>query len=89
MEKYFSLLEGSPLFAGITEEELHALLPALGGRTASYGKGEQLLRAGESVTALGVILEGQALVIQEDFWGNCSLLAALPLTGCACRLCRL
>lgn len=82
MEKYFSLLEHSPLFAGITEEEFSALLPALSGRTASYHKGELILRAGESVTSLGVVLEGRALVMQEDFWGNCSLLAVLDPGQC-------
>ena len=82
MKKETDLLLASPLFSGITGEELEQLLPALGARRAAYGRGEYLLRAGEPTSVRGVVLEGRALVVQEDFWGSRQLLAALGPGQC-------
>ena len=82
MKKDLEILETSPLFAGLTRQELEALLPALRARHVRGDKGEYLLHAGEVIHSLGVVLSGAALVIQEDFWGSRSLLAALGPGSC-------
>ncbi len=70
-------LQTSPLFSAMDLAEREAMLERLGGKVVSYRKGAFLLREGEPVTALGVLLEGGALIVQEDFWGNRSVMAAV------------
>lgn len=67
----------SALFRGITDQEMPGLLDCLGAQEKSYGRGEIILQAGEPVTGLGLMLEGAAQVVQYDYWGNRSILAAL------------
>ena len=40
-------------------------------------KRQYLLRAGAPCSSAGLLLSGRALIIQEDFWGNRNVLAAL------------
>lgn len=82
MEKYFPILENSPLFIGIRQEELGEMLHCLQARTAQYAKGAYILHAGTPVDSLGVLLSGKALVIQEDFWGSRNLMASLSPGQC-------
>lgn len=77
MEKYFPILENSPLFSGICQDELREMLHCLQARTAQFTKGDYILHAGDPVDSLGVLLTGKALVVQEDFWGSRNLMAPL------------
>ena len=65
------------LFRGLQPEEIAAVLPCLSARQATFRKGQFLLREGDEVHAPGVLLTGEAEILQEDFWGNRNLLAAL------------
>lgn len=49
-----------PLFRGIVPEELNTLLVCLGAYERSYAKGETLVREGDDVTDIGVLLQGYA-----------------------------
>ena len=82
MEKNHKILTQSPLFAGVSGEEVEELLHCLQARTARYPKGSYLLRAGDTTDSLGVVLEGRALVIHEDFWGSRNLMASLAPGQC-------
>ena len=77
MKKYLPIICQSALFDGVSRQEAGEMLHCLNGRTASFQKGEYLLRAGEPGDCLGLLLEGQALVVHEDFWGGRNLLASL------------
>ncbi len=59
-----------PLFRGIDSTELPELLTCVGGVRRRYEKGDLLLRRGERVTQLGVVLSGGVHIVREDFWGN-------------------
>ena len=63
------------LFSGISDEELAAMLSCLGARIDTFPKGSRLLRAGESVEEVGLVLAGSALIVQEDIWGNRNILS--------------
>ena len=77
MEKYRNLLQNFQLFSGIDRQELEAMLHCLDARIVDYKKGAYILRSGGSIDALGLILEGRILIIQEDFWGNRNILSAI------------
>lgn len=77
MEEYFSVIKSSPLFSSINEDEIKAILSCLDVRTTSYKKDEFILRFGESIKAVGIVLFGRALITQEDIWGNRNIVSTL------------
>ena len=76
MEQYFEVLLASRLFAGVSRGELEAMLVCLGARTAHYARGSEILRTGEQIRCLGLVLSGTVHVLREDFWGNRNILTA-------------
>lgn len=75
MKNYLPVIRSSPLFFGISEEELAAMLACLGTREESSPKDAFLLRVGDTAESIGLVLEGSVLVIQEDVWGNRNILS--------------
>ncbi len=75
MEDYLYVLLSSQLFSGISENELRAILSCLDARIEDFPKGAFVLRTGDVVDSIGLILSGNALVIQEDIWGNRNILS--------------
>lgn len=67
-------LPATPLFLGLTEEEVRAALVALDTRRRPFVKDELLLQAGQRVTHLGLILAGQVHIEHLDVWGSTTLL---------------
>ena len=75
MKDFISIIRSSPLFSGISEEELAAMLSCLGARKESFPKDAFLLRAGDTAEAIGLVLSGSVLIVQEDIWGNRNILS--------------
>ena len=79
MEKIFGVLEGCPLFAGISREDLGAMLDCLGARRSEVKKGQVILAEGEPARFVGIVLEGRVQIEKVDFYGNRSILTqAVP-----------
>lgn len=79
MEKILSAAGASPLFAGVEPEALQAMLQCLQYRVQDYPKGAYILRGGEEVEALGLLISGSILLVQEDYWGNRNILAEVSV----------
>ena len=75
MQEFFPVIRSSPLFSGISEEELAAMLTCLDAKKESFPKDAFLLRAGDTAESIGLVLSGSVLVIQEDIWGNRNILS--------------
>ena len=75
MQEFFPVIRSSPLFFGISEEELAAMLICLDAKKESFPKDAFLLRAGDTAESIGLVLSGSVLVIQEDIWGNRNILS--------------
>ena len=58
------------------------MLHCLEVRPETYQKDEYILRAGARVEAFGVVITGKVMIIQEDFWGNRNILAAVGAGHC-------
>lgn len=71
---YLPVLLDSPLFEGFPEEDLRHTLTCLQGEVHAYSRGEVIYSEGTKVTKIGLILEGSIDSIQEDYWGNRTLL---------------
>ena len=71
MKKFF---ETTPsILEGIEQRDLPRLLNSLGAHRRSYARGEAVSHAG-SRCIIGVLLSGRVQIVQEDLWGNRSVI---------------
>ena len=77
MKKFFSVLRKCPLFQGVTEDDLTAMLGCLEAKVVHFTARETILSEGEPVRFIGVILSGSARIVQMDYFGNRSIVAGI------------
>lgn len=77
MERYFPVLTRCALFQGMGQEDIKAMLGCLGARFASVSKGAPAFLEGDPAQLVGIVLSGGAQVVQEDYYGNRSVLSIL------------
>ncbi len=70
----FVFLSKTALFRGTAPGEAEEMLGCLGALTREFGRGEQVLRRGDPVRALGMVLTGSVLIQSDDVWGNTTVL---------------
>ncbi|WP_124066655.1 Crp/Fnr family transcriptional regulator [Clostridium sp. E02] len=75
MDKYLPILKKSSLFSGVRSEEITVMLKCLSARVKHYKKEEFIIRSGDYVHSVGMMLSGAALIIQEDFWGKRTIIS--------------
>ncbi len=75
MKEFFSIIRSSRLFSGISEDEISAMLDCLGARKESFSKDSFVLRTGDTVEEIGLVLSGSVFIIQEDIWGNRNIIS--------------
>lgn len=68
------VVQKCPLFAGIDETQLNSLFSCLNAKETTYQKEEFVFRVDEPAAMVGVVLSGSVNVVQEDFWGNRTIL---------------
>ena len=69
------ILKNSELFAGGTEDEIEAMFSSLAGIIKEYKKNEFVLRTGDQISTLCMVLSGSVYIIKEDFWGNRNIIS--------------
>lgn len=74
---YAPVLETCQLFNGVEQEQYEVLLNCLGAHAEHYDKNEFIFNRGDEALYVGVVLKGTAHIIQEDFWGNRTIIASL------------
>jgi len=79
MEGFLKMVESSirncALFRSIDEESVATLLNCLGARRSLYKKTEFIFHVDDVASSVGVVVKGSVNVIQEDYWGNRTILA--------------
>lgn len=75
--KYMPVLTSAGLFDGLTEEDIESVLSCLSAEMPDFPKNSFIMRRGERCERIGLVLSGSVLVMQEDFWGNRSIMAKL------------
>lgn len=75
MKKYISILKNTQLFSGASEKDIEAMLGCLQARLCTYKKGEYVLREGERVERLMMLVEGELHIQRDDYWGNRSIVS--------------
>ena len=79
MKNYLDVLKTVKLFQGIGESNLQSLLSCLCGKVIHYEKGQTIFFSGESIGQFGIVLSGQVQIVQDDFYGNRSILAKIDI----------
>ena len=66
-------LQTTSLFRGLNTEEIRQILTCLGSHETSFSKDAVIFRGGDTVTEVGLILEGSVNVIAYHYWGGSSI----------------
>lgn len=74
MKKYIPILKKSSLFAGVREEEIESMLGCLQAKMKSFKKGDYVLRQGEYLSCIPVLVHGGLHIQNDDYWGNRSII---------------
>jgi CRP-like cAMP-binding protein len=81
MKNFYDVLKGCDLFSEMTEAELQALLACRSAGQSGFKKGGFIFFAHDPAARVGVVIEGGVHVIQEDYWGNRTILAHIGQGG--------
>ena len=77
MENYVSVLQKSPLFSGLSDADIEKLSACISAREKQAKREEFIFRAGDAVRHVYLILSGSMHIIDEDFWGNRTLIETM------------
>ena len=77
MNDFFPVLQSCPLFAGIAESDLAALLNCLSAVQKRFKKNGMVFFAGRKTDSMGIVLSGAVHVLRDDFWGKRKLVARI------------
>ena len=75
--KNIDFLMTTPLWKGLKEEEIEAILPCLRSEEKFIKKGEFVYRMGDPISSLGVLLQGKLSIEHDDLWGNKTILSMI------------
>lgn len=69
-----SFLAKTGPFRALTEDEIRAVIPCLEPREEVYGRGDLILRAGDCVSAFGLVERGCVNIVINFYWGKSILM---------------
>lgn len=75
MEKHFSEIRSCSLFDEIEDEKLMKMLHCLGATIQHYSKNQTIMEEGKPAKCIGILLNGSAQLVQNDYYGNRSIIA--------------
>ena len=79
MKKYISILKRTQMFSGVGENEIESMLSCLGARLYEFSKGEYVIRQGEHLSDIIVLVDGNLHIQKDDYWGNRSILGQISV----------
>ena len=65
MEKYYNQIKNSPVFLGLSEEELKQMLECFNARIKTYQDGEFIINQGDFIKNIYLVLDGN-VNIEKD-----------------------
>lgn len=72
-----SYLYLNPLFVGISNEDLNALLKCLHLPVKRYTKNQFILLEGDSTDRFGLVISGKVQILKEDYFGTRNIIASV------------
>jgi len=80
MEKYYNQIKNSPLFYGLNENELATILKCFNARIKNYSPSEIIVRQGELISNIYLILDGAINIEKDSYWGRRIIITQLGVT---------
>lgn len=77
MNDYWKILQNTALFDGIERGELEQMLRCLHASQKRFSAGDTILLAGQPADRVGILLEGGAQVVREEFSGARTIVTGL------------
>ena len=77
MKTDWPIIKESNLFSGIEEESVKKICNCLAAREKRIKRDAFIFRAGDKVRSVYMILSGSMHIIDEDFWGNRSIIGTM------------
>ncbi len=68
-------MQSNAFFSGLSDAEILSILNCVDGRLVTRPKNAWFLEAGDVTEAMGLVLSGSALIVQEDLWGHRNILS--------------
>ena len=79
MEKYYNQIKNSPVFFGLSEDELKNMLECFNARIKSYDDGEIIIRQGEIIKNIYLVLDGAVNIEKDTYWGRRIIITQLGI----------
>ncbi|HBR01282.1 MAG TPA: transcriptional regulator [Ruminiclostridium sp.] len=79
IEQYLSALEKCDLFEKIEADALRSLIKCIRPHIQSFSRSDFVVRSGDKLESLGIVLEGEASVFKESISGNRLLIKNLTV----------
>ncbi len=79
MINFIPVLKRTKIFSGVGESNVKSMLGCLGARLYKYKKGDYVLRQGEHLNDIMVLVEGNLHIQKDDYWGNRSILGNIAV----------
>ena len=70
MQNYYTQIKNSPLFFGISEDELKEMLECFNARIKNFDDEEVIIRQGDMVKNIYLVLEGNVNIEKDSYWGR-------------------
>ncbi len=77
LEKYYNQIKNSPVFYGMNDEELRGLLECFNARVRKYEKEEMIIRQGDMISNIYLILDGAVNIEKDSYWGRRIIISRL------------
>ena len=86
LEKYYNQIKNSPVFYGMNDEELRGLLECFNARIRRYEKDEMIIRQGDMIANIYLILDGEVNTEKDSYWGRRIIISRLSRNRCIVAL---
>ena len=77
IEKYYNQIKNSPVFFGMNDEELKGLLECFNARVRKFEKDEMIIRQGDMIFNIYLILDGEVNIEKDSYWGRRIIISRL------------
>ena len=77
IEKYYNQIKNSPVFYCMNDEELRGLLECFHARVRKYEKEEMIIRQGDVISNIYLILDGGVNIEKDSYWGRRIIISRL------------
>ena len=85
MKKYFGALRNCALFDQISDEDLLRMLGCLSAKVETFDKKYTIIAEGNPARYIGIILSGEAQIVQMDYYGNRSIVSEVAQSEMFCE----